>query len=285
MKIKKRDYVVTRDLNKIVIPQSQPFPLIGDLMMKARNCKSFSTLDINSAFWSIPLRLKDRKKTAFVIQEGHFQWTCLPFRLKIAPTIFQRILSNIIRKHKLSNFAVNYIDDILIFSKNFTEHIYHITQLWEAMKQEGFRLKFSKCNFAESSVKYLGYIISDNLIRPINDNLISIKDFPTPTTQKNVRQFLGKVNFYNKYIPDAAILLDPLHNLLRKEQKFIWTEKCENAFKIMKQLLCSKPVLEIYDPNLPIYIHTDASLERIGAVMKQKQPNNEINPVAYFSKN
>lgn len=108
-----------RDLNKIVVPQSQPFPLIEDLMVKTRNCKFFSTLDINSAFWSIPLRISDRRKTAFITQEGHFQWTCLPFDLKTSPAIFQQILSNIIRKHKLTDFAVNYIDDINIFKNIF----------------------------------------------------------------------------------------------------------------------------------------------------------------------
>lgn len=115
-----------RDLNKIVVPQAQPFPLIDDLVTKTRNSAYFTTLDINSAFWSIPLRVKDRKKTGFVTQEGHFQWTCLPYGLKTSPAIFQRILSNILRKYKLTDFSVNYIDDILIFSKTFSEHIHHL---------------------------------------------------------------------------------------------------------------------------------------------------------------
>lgn len=173
-----------RDLNKIVVPQSQPFPLIEDLMVKTRNCKFFSTLDINSAFWSIPLKVEDRKKTAFVTQESHFQWTCLPFGLKTSPAIFQRILSSIIRKHKLSNFTVNFIDDILIFSRTFTEHIEHLTLLLEAISKEGFKLKFSKCNFAQDSVKYLGHTIKNNAISPLKDNLIAIKDFPTPIKKK-----------------------------------------------------------------------------------------------------
>lgn len=128
-----------RDLNKIISPQPQPFPLIEDLVIKTRNCKYFSTLDINSAFWSIPLRIEDREKTGFITQEGHFQWTCLPFGLKTAPATFQRILSNILRKYKLHDFAVNYIDDILIFSKTFPEHMDHLTRLLEAIKKEGFR--------------------------------------------------------------------------------------------------------------------------------------------------
>jgi hypothetical protein len=258
-----------RDLNKIVVPQSQPFPLIEDLMVKTRGCKFFSTLDINSAFWSIPLKIEDKQKTAFVTQEGHFQWTCLPFGLKTSPAIFQRILSTIIRKHKLSDFTVNYIDDILIFSRTFAEHIDHLSLLLEAILKEGFRLKFSKCNFAQDSVKY---------------NLIAIRDFPVPKTQKNVRQFLGKINFYGKYVPKISITLDPLHNLLRKGQKFIWSEKCQKSFEAIKGLLCSTPILAIFDPNLPIHIYTDASIQGIGAVLKQPQRNGEENPCAYFSR-
>lgn len=273
-----------RDLNKIVVPQGQPFPLIEDLMMKTRNCSFFSTLDINSAFWSIPLRIENRKKTGFVTQDGHFQWTCLPFGLKTSPAIFQRILSNILRKYKLTDFAVNYIDDILIFSKTFTEHIEHLTKLLDAIKTEGFRLKFTKCTFASDLVKYLGHIIQNNSVKPLKDNLTSIKDFPIPRTQKNIRQFLGKINFYHEYIPKSAIILDPLHNLLRKNQKFIWTAECQNAFEKIKDLLCSQPVLEIFDENLPINIYTDASLQGVGAILKQIQPDGREKPVAYFSK-
>lgn len=273
-----------RDLNKIVVPQSQPFPLIEDLIVKTRDCKYFSTLDLNSAFWSIPLRVTDRHKTAFVTQEGHFQWTCLPFGLKTSPAIFQRIMCNIIRKHKLGEFTVGYIDDILLFSKSFSDHVTHLEQLFRAIKSEGFRLKFSKCTFAADSVKYLGHIIQNNSVRPLKDNLISISNFPTPKTQKNVRQFLGKINFYHKYVPNIAIKLDPLHNLLRKGQTFNWTEACQQSFEYMKQILCSQPVLAIFDPNLPIHIYTDASLLGVGAVLKQPQGNNEEKPVAYFSK-
>lgn len=273
-----------RDLNKIVVPQSQPFPLIEDLMIKTRDCTFFSTLDINSAFWSIPLRVTDRHKTAFVTQEGHYQWTCMPFGLKTSPAIFQRILCNIIRKHKLAEFTVNYIDDILLFSKSFTDHVRHLTQLFQAIKSEGLRLKFCKCTFAADSVKYLGHIIQNNSVKPLKDNLIAIKSFPTPKTQKNVRQFLGKINFYHKYVPKIAIKLDPLHNLLRKGQVFNWTKACQESFDEMKQILCSQPILTIYDPKLPIHIYTDASILGVGAVLKQLQENMEEKPVAYFSK-
>lgn len=273
-----------RELNKNVVPQAQPFPLIDDIIIRARNCKYFTTLDINSAFWSIPLRIEDRRKTGFVTQEGHYQWTCLPFGLKTSPAIFQRILSNILRQHKLSEFSVNYIDDILIHSQTFEEHLYHIEKVLEAIKKGGFRLKFKKCTFAANSVRYLGHIIGENTVTPLKDNIKSIENFPTPTTQKQIRQFLGKINFYHEYIEKSSILLDPLHQLLRKNVKFIWSEDCEKAFRKIKELLCSKPVLEIFDKDLPIKIYTDASAEGVGAILKQTQDDGKEKPVAYFSK-
>ena len=145
-------------------------------------------------------------------------------------------------------------------------------------------MKFTKCVFAKDCVKYLGHIIKNNCIRPQKDNLTAIKNFPTPKTQKNVRQFLGKINFYNKYVKDSAIILDPLHNLLRKNQKFIWTNECEESFDKIKLLLCSEPVLGIFDPKLKIKIYTDASIKGIGAILKQPQENGEEKPIAYFSR-
>ncbi|XP_039306053.1 uncharacterized protein LOC120357968 [Solenopsis invicta] len=134
------------------------------------------------------------------------------------------------------------------------------------------------------SVIYLGHIIENNTVRPVKDNLTSIQNFPTPKTQKNIRQFLGKVNFYHEYIPKSSILLDPLHRLLRKNEKFIWAEDCERSFTEIKKLLCSQPVLEIFDKDLLTRIYTDASLEGIGAIFKQVQHNGIEKPVAYFSK-
>lgn len=181
-----------RELNKIIVPQLQPFPLIEDLMVKTVNCKYFSTLDINSAFWSIPMKIQDRYKTAFVTHEGHFQWTCLLFGIKTAPAIFQRILSNVIRKHKLSSFVVNFIDDILIFSKTFKERLMHLSRLLEAILTEVFRLKFSKCSFANNSAKYLGHLIENNSVKPLKDYLTSVKKFPVPETRKKYTSILRK---------------------------------------------------------------------------------------------
>lgn len=124
------------ELNNLIVSESQPFPLTSDLIVKTRDCKWFSIFDINSAFWSIPLRSKDCYKIGFVTQNGHYNWKCLPFGLKITPAIFQRILRNIIRRNKLGSFFFNYIDDILIFSVTFEDHLEHIDKLLSAIVKE-----------------------------------------------------------------------------------------------------------------------------------------------------
>ncbi len=271
-------------LNKLVVPESQPFPLIGDLIVKARDCQWFSVLDINSAFWSVPLRQKDRYKTAFVTQTGHYDWKCLPFGLKTSPAIFQRILRNVLKRNDLDSFSANYIDDILVFSKSFEEHLLHLEQVMDAVFKEGFRFSISKCNFAKNKVKYLGHEIENNLTRPIFDNVLPVREFPVPRNQKNVRQFLGKVNFYHSYIPNSAMVLAPLHNLLKKNVPFRWDDNCQKSFDFVKNCLCNEPCLAIFNPNKETKVYTDASLEGIGAVLKQKQEDGTFKPVAYFSK-
>ena len=273
-----------REINKLVVPESQPFPRIEDIVVKAVNCRWFSTFDINSAFWSIPLKEEDREKTAFVTQNGHWQWRCLPFGLKTSPAIFQRILSNTIRKNRLSDFCANYIDDILVFSKTYDDHVKHVQLLMEALRDAGYKLKLSKCELAKDKVKYLGHIIEGNGVKPEKDNLKAIRDFERPKNKKNVRQVLGKINFYYKYIENASNQLEPLHNLLRKNVPFEWTEKCEQAFKNIKNYLCSSPILAIYDQSKEVFIYTDASGEGLGAVLKQPQNGGMLHPVAYFSR-
>lgn len=145
--------------------------------------------------------------------------------------------------------------------------------------REGFRLKFVKCNFAQREIQYLGHVIKENEVRPIKDNLVAVRDFPGPKNKKNIRQFLGKVNFYHKYIPQASKILEPFHRLLR-----IWSEECQSTFEKLKSYLMSTPVLAIFDPKLSITLYTDASLEGMRAILKQTQPNGEEKPVAYFSK-
>ncbi|XP_025997227.1 uncharacterized protein LOC113005647 [Solenopsis invicta] len=196
---------------------------------------------------------------------------------------FSGRLSARMRIHKIEKTVEVFVVNDENFG-SFEEHMEHLEKLLQAICKEGFRLKFIKCNFAKNEVKYLGHVISKNTVRPMKDNLKSIQELPIPNSRKKIRQFLGKINFYHKYIADSARLLEPLRNLLRKDIQFSWSEDCQRAFTKAKDLLCSQPILAIFDVNAPTVIYTDASIEGIGAVLKQKQPDGELKPIAFFSK-
>ena len=131
---------------------------------------------------------------------------------------------------------------------------------------------------------YLEHCLSDNKIIPLHDNTLSIKEFPKPSYIKSLQRFLGKVNFYHKFIVNAPKILHPLYDLLKKGKKFLWTEECENAFQQIKDLLASQPVLAVFNPNSHCYLFTDASRQGLGAVLKQVQTDGELHPIGYFSK-
>ena len=273
-----------RKLNAVTIPDNHPFPRIEDIVDQLRDDEVFTILDMNSGFWHIRMNPKDIYKTAFVTQNDHYEWLVMPFGLRNAPAIFQRAVHNILKRHNLTSFCKNYLDDILIHSKDINQHLVHLKQVFQTLQSENVKLKISKCQFAQSEVHYLGHIVSKNKIQPLNDNTKSINEFPPPNNIKSVQRFLGKVNFYHKFIPNAPTLLAPLYQLLKKNQKFTWTKDCEEAFQKVKTFLMKQPVLAIYNPNVPCYLYTDASRVGIGAVLKQPQTDKQLHPIGYFSK-
>jgi len=273
-----------RKLNAVTVTDSYPFPRIEDIIDQLYNCEIFSILDLNSGFWQVRVHPKDTHKTAFVTQYDHYEWLVMPFGFRNSPATFQRIIYNLLQKHNLTPFTKNYLDDILIYSKNPTDHLKHLESVFKAFKDENVKLKLSKCQFLKEKVTYLGYDLEKNKITPLHDNTNSIKNFPRPNNVKNIQQFLGKVNFYHKFIPNAPKILAPLYQLLKKDQPFIWSENCELAFNQIKNLLTSQPVLSIFNPEKECFLYTDASKVGIGAVLKQKQADGELHPVGFFSK-
>ena len=205
-----------RKLNDKTIPDKYPMPRIEDIIDSLHGNKYFSVFDIKSGFWHIKMKEEDIPKTAFVTQNGHYEWKVMPFGFKNAPAIFQRSIRNLIEKHSLTKFCHNYIDDIIVYSPNRSIHIDHIEKLLVAVASEGIKLNFEKCKFAQLSVNYLGHILCLNEIRPLHSNVDSILKLTPPKTIKELRRFLGKVNYNRKFIENITLILEPLHQLLRK---------------------------------------------------------------------
>lgn len=272
-----------RKLNQITVTEGYPFPLIEDIVDKVRDCGWFTTLDIASGYHHIRIPQSHRQKTAFCTHEGKFEWNVMPFGLKNAPSIFQRAIHSILQQHKLTDYAINYIDDIIIFSKTLPEHYNHVKTVLEALKIHGIKLKPSKCHFSANEVNYLGHTITKNSVKPISSNLESINKLPSPRNTTELRRALGKLNYYRRFIENCSSRLAPLNCLLKKDTDFTWNNQQETLFREMIQTLCVPPVLTIFDRDLTSHVFTDASKLGIGAVLKQ--PTDEIlRPVSYFSK-
>ncbi|GBM16923.1 Transposon Ty3-I Gag-Pol polyprotein [Araneus ventricosus] len=241
--------------------------------------------DLASGYWHIPLHEKDKEKSAFVTNEGLYEFQVLPFCFRNAPAIFNRIIRRILNKHKCSTFACHYFDDIGIFSNSLEEHYAHLEQIFKICEEEeNIKLKFSKCVFAKDKINFLGYEIKEGCITPDNHNLESIKKLQPPKNVKQLQGFLGSVNAYNKFIDSYAKIREPLNQLLKKDKQLHWTAECQKAFELLKNKLVTKPVLQLYDPKLPLHVFCDASQVAIGAILKQPDSSGNLHPVSYHSR-
>jgi len=206
----------------------------------------FTTLDLMRGYHQVKVAEESKAKTAFVCHRGLYQFRRMPFGLTNAPATFQRLMDKLFNGW---SYVFIYLDDILIASKNFAEHIAHITEVLQRLQEAGLKLKPSKCRFAEKQVDYLGFSISASGVCPTQKNVLAVKEFPRPTSVKEVKRFLGLANFYRRHLQDMGIISRPLTALTRKNKQtgqpvtFEWSTKCEESFKKIKELLISSPIL------------------------------------------
>lgn len=207
----------------------------------------------------------------------------MPFGLQNSPISFQTLMANVLRDLNWKSVSV-YVDDILIFSNSFEQHLKHLEQVFKRLKEANLKLQPTKCHFAVKKLKFLGHIISKNGIEVDPEKTKAMSEFPTPKTQKQVRSFLGMANYYRRFISNFAKIVTPLNALLSKEKKWEWTESSQNAFEILKDKLITAPVLSYPDPNRPFMLTCDASDTSVGYVLGQLNEENKEYVVAYGGK-
>ena len=263
-----------RKLNSITKPDVFPLPIIEDLVDRLSGNPIMSTLDLRNGYFQVPMAQEDCVKTAFSTNNNSYEFVFMPFGLQAAVSSFQRLMNDTFRDLLNKNLSV-YIDDIVVYSATVEDHFKHLTQVFERLDSRNLRLHPQKCRFFCSEIKYLGFIINKEGIKPDPRRTEAIQNFPRPQKVKDIRSFIGSCNFYRKYIKDFATIARPLTNLIRKDVKFNFTEECQEAFDRLKTILSSEPILSHYRVGDQLILYTDASGFGLGAILNQEQDGHE----------
>ena len=197
---------------------------------------------------------------------GKYQFNRVPFGLAQAPAYFQKLINNVL---KGCNFAMGYLDDIIIYSRSDKEHLEHLEEIFIRLKAAGLKLKLEKCCFFKKHIQYLGHLISADGIQPLPEKLESIAKMPAPKNPKEVKQFLGLVGYYRKFVPRFADISRVLTHLTKKDVEFKWTPECKNCFQILKEFLQQAPILRYPDPQANYTLYTDASKYTYTGILTQ----------------
>ncbi|GFX57523.1 hypothetical protein TNCV_3051731 [Trichonephila clavipes] len=242
----------------------------------------FSSMDLRSGYWQIEIDEADREKTAFITPEGLYEFKVMPFGLCNAPATFERMMDNLLRHFKWT-MCLCYLDDIIVFSETFEDHLIRLRLVLKCLQEAGLKLNSKKCLFAAQEVKILGHLVSSNGVRPDPDKIKAVRNFPTPKNIHDIRSFLGLCSYFRRFIKSFCHLAEPLQSLLKSGVEFHWGPEEVEAFNSLKKALTSDPVLGMYDEKASTEIHTDASGYGIGAVLVQIQ-NNVEKVIAYASR-
>ncbi|KAJ8014924.1 hypothetical protein DPEC_G00020820 [Dallia pectoralis] len=293
-----------RRLNTQTVKDSYALPNLEESFSALTGSKWFSVLDLKSGFYQIEMEEADKQKTAFVCPLGFFEFNRMPQGITNAPSTFQRLMERCMGELNLKQVLV-FLDDLIIFSSTLEEHEERLMRVLNQLKEFGLKLSPGKCRFFQTSVKYLGHIVSEKGIETDPDKVAALKTWPKPNNLKEFRTFLGFCGYYRRFIKDYSKIVKPLNELtagyppLRKHTKTTvnsekyynpkdlfgdrWTSACQASFDTIIRKLTTAPILGFADPKLPYILHTDASTSGLGAALYQEQQGQK-RVVAYASR-
>jgi len=272
-----------RKVNAVTTADTYPLPRIDEMIDELGPTDTFTTLDARAAYWSIEVQEEDRAKTAFSDGYRLFQFCRLPFGLSTAPTTFQRTM-NLVLSPVLGRHTLAYLDDIVVYSKGFAQHLLDLEETLKLLVAAGLKLNAEKCSFAATTINFLGFTISPDGVAPDHSKVAAIADTPAPRTVKEIRRFLGATGFFRRHIEGYATIAAPLHLLLKKGQHWKWDVEQQQAFEELKSRLVSAPVLKQPDFTRQFELHTDASSIALGAALIQRDDQGAPQAIAYYSR-
>lgn len=258
-----------------------PLPRLEDTLDALGGSKIFTNLDLFSGYFQIPVAENSREKTAFVTSNSLYEFKKLPFGLSSAGSHFQLVINHVMAEFK-SNVLI-YLDDIVIYSETLEQHVEILDKVLEKLISVNLFVQPTKCMFVQSKIEYLGHIVSAQGVAPCPKKIECIQKYPTPKCVKEVRSFIGLVNFYRKFIKDFSKIAQPLLLLTRKDAPFAWGTSQQKAFNTLRDALITEPVLAYPDFSKPFVVVSDASQEAVGGLLAQ-EIDGEERPIAYYSK-
>lgn len=278
-----RPCVDYRKVNALVKPSGFPLPRVQDCLDAVAGSSLFSSFDLTSGYFQIPLKKEDKPKSSFVCKYGQFQMKRMPFGLNGSASTFQRCMEIALKGLNWVTCLI-YIDDIIVYGATFEEHISRVDEVLDRVERAGLKLKPKKCILLQKEVIFLGHVVSQNGVRPDPTNISKILQWPTPQNPKQVRQFVATGSYYRKFVKGFATIVRPLVDLTKKGVTFKWCDKCENAFKTLK-LALTGPEIMGYPLNEggEFILDVDSSGVGIGAVLQQMQEGRE-RVIAYASR-
>nr|XP_034194962.1 uncharacterized protein LOC117611144 [Osmia lignaria] len=272
-----------RKLNQVTRKDAYPLPHVNATLDKLRGARYLSTIDLKNGYWQVPLSPESRPLTAFTAPgRGLMEFVVMPFGLHSAPSTFQRLLDRVIPP-EMAPHAFAYLDDIVIVTSTFEEHLRVLTEVFRRLRAAKLRPNWEKCHMARNSLKYLGHIVDNEGLRTDPEKVSAVAELPPPANIKDLRRFLGLLSWYRRFVPDVSKEAAPLTTLLRKDVRWTWGKKQQQAFDELKKRLIDSPVLAMPDWNKTFILQTDASTEGLGAVLTQEDDQGE-RVIAYASR-
>ena len=278
-----------RPLNEVTIKNAYPLPRIDESLARLGKAKIFTSIDLAWAFWQIPVRKADRHKTAFACELGLFEWRRMPFGMCNASATFRRAIARALRNivNREGSMVMAYIDDIVIATETVEDHMARLREVFECLREAGFKLRVAKCNFMKSEIKYLGHVVSAEGVKPDPKAVAKMRDWEIPRNKTEMQRFLGFANYYHEFIPWHAKLVAPLHAVTGLNVTFTWGPEQQKAFNEIKKALIEATALAQPDSEGEFVLDTDASAVAISGILHQWQgPPGErrLKPIVYGSK-